>query len=129
MHYVYLTDSVVTDQSQVDPYQVFNEGYAAQFIEAPDEVTFGWKQEGGEWIAPSAPPTPDYKVLNKQKAELLLQQTDWTENTSVRNTAKMPHLVNSDEFDDYRVALRSIAVNPPVTVTEWPTKPEEIWSV
>ena len=65
---------------------------------------------------------------NKQQAESLLQQTDWTENQSVRNTAKTPHLVNGDEFDDYRVALRVIAVNPPVTVDVWPVKPDEQWS-
>ena len=28
-----------------------------------------------------------------------------------------------------RAALRAIALNPPVSVTEWPTKPEEQWSV
>jgi hypothetical protein len=65
---------------------------------------------------------------NKQQAESLLQQTDWTENNSVRNTAKTPHLVNGDAFDDYRVALRGIAINPPIVVNQWPTKPEEQWS-
>ena len=68
------------------------------------------------------------KQSNKQQSESLLQATDWTENASVRNTSKTPHLVNSDEFDDYRVALRGIAVNPPVTVSEWPIKPDEVWS-
>jgi hypothetical protein len=68
------------------------------------------------------------KDSNKQQAESLLQATDWTENPSARNTAKTPHLVNGDEFDDYRVALRAIAVNPPVSVTEWPVKPDEVWS-
>lgn len=128
MHYVYLTNSVVTDQAQVDPFAIFNESYASQFIEAPDEVTFGWSQVDGQWVAPPAPPEPDYKFLNKQKAESLLQVTDWTENTSVRNVTRTPHLVNGDEFDDYRVALRAIAVNPPVTVAEWPVKPDEQWS-
>lgn len=65
---------------------------------------------------------------NKAQAEKLLQETDWTENPSARNTAKTPHLVNGEAFDDYRVALRAIAVNPPVTVTEWPVKPDEVWS-
>jgi len=41
MKYVYLTNNVVTDQAQVDPYNVFNAAYASQFIEAPDEVAFG----------------------------------------------------------------------------------------
>lgn len=129
MHYVYLTNSVVTDQAQVDPFTIFSEGYASQFIEAPDEVTFGWSQVDGQWVAPPAPPAPDYKLLNKQQAELLLQETDWTESPSARNTEKTPHLVNGDAFDDYRVALRAIAVNPPETqVTDWPVEPDEQWS-
>lgn len=65
---------------------------------------------------------------NKIDAESLLQATDWTENPSVRNAEKTPHLLNGDEFDDYRVALRIIAVNPPIVVELWPTKPEEVWS-
>lgn len=65
---------------------------------------------------------------NKRQAESLLQQTDWTESPSARNIAKAPHLVNGDEFDDYRVALRAIAINPTVMVTEWPEKPEEVWT-
>lgn len=68
------------------------------------------------------------KQRNKAQAESLLQESDWTESPSARNTEKTPHLVNGDEFDDYRVALRGIAVNPPVTVTEWPVKPDEVWS-
>lgn len=129
MHYVYLTDSVVTDQAQVDPYTIFQPEYASQFIEAPDEVTFGWKKENGQWVAPPAPPAPDYKQLNKAQAESLLQASDWTEYKSVRDVTKTPHLLNGDAFDNYRVALRGIAVNPPETeVTDWPVKPDEEWS-
>lgn len=128
MHYVYLTNNVVTDQTQIDPRTIFNSEYASQFIEAPDEVTFEWKLINNEWVSPPAPPAPDYKEINKQKAMSLLSETDWTENASVRNTAKTPHLVNGDEFDDYRVALRAIAVNPPITVDIWPVKPDEQWS-
>ena len=126
MHYVYLTDNVVTDQAQVDPFCIFSQGYAAGFIEAPDEVTFGWSLVDGEWVSP---PTPDHAQANKAQAESLLQETDWTESPSARNTVKTPHLVNGDAFDDYRVALRAIAVNPPTTViADWPVKPDEVWS-
>ena len=129
MHYVYLENSLVTDQTQVDPFTIFNQAYAALFIEAPDEVTFGWKQESGEWIAPPAPPAPDYKQINKQKAMSLLSETDWSQYPDVRDASKTPHLSNGDEFDNYRVALRAIAVNPPETeITEWPVKPDEVWS-
>ena len=126
MHYVYLTNKFVTDQAQIDPYKVFNSDYASGFIEAPDDVTFGWSQVNEQWVAP---PATDYKLINKAQAESLLQQTDWTENPSARNTEKTPHLVNGDAFDDYRVALRAIAVNPPETeITDWPIKPDAVWS-
>jgi hypothetical protein len=52
MHYVYLTNTIVTDQAQVDPFSIFSAPYAEQFIEAPDEVTFGWSLVDGEWVAP-----------------------------------------------------------------------------
>ena len=68
------------------------------------------------------------KASNKSQAEQLLQQTDWVEIPSVSDIANTPHLVNYADFITYRLALRTIAVNPPVTVQEWPVKPDEIWS-
>lgn len=60
------------------------------------------------------------KQDNKIQAMNLLQATDWTQMPDVT-------LVNKDAFTSYRTALRAIAVNPPVTVSEWPVKPEEVW--
>jgi hypothetical protein len=57
----------------------------------------------------------------KQQAEYLLQQTDWTQMPDV-------DLVNKADFTAYRVEVRAIALNPPVTVSEWPVKPEEVWA-
>lgn len=68
------------------------------------------------------------KQSNKSQAEYLLQQTDWVELGDVSDPANPPYLANKAEFTTYRAALRAIAVNPPVTVTEWPPKPEEVWS-
>lgn len=62
------------------------------------------------------------KEANKTTAMNLLSDTDWTQIPDVS-------LLNKEEFTAYRAALRAIALNPPITVTEWPTKPEEIWSV
>lgn len=62
MHYVYLTNTIVTDQAQVDPFSIFSAPYAEQFIEAPDEVTHGWTLKGKKWIAPPAPPVPPAPV-------------------------------------------------------------------
>lgn len=62
------------------------------------------------------------KDNNKKQAEKLLTESDWTQMPDV-------YLSNKGDFTDYRAALRAIALNPPVSVTEWPTKPEEQWSV
>lgn len=68
------------------------------------------------------------KQRNKTQAESLLKESDWSDKPSVVDTSKALHLVNAAEWDTYRDALRMIAVVPTVTV-EWPTKPEELWSV
>lgn len=130
MHYVYLTNNVVTDQCQVDPYSVFSPGYAEWFIEAPDEVTFNWKLVDGSWVAPPGPTPDDIKTANKQMASQLLQLTDWTTIPDVANPeVSNPYLTNSAEFASYRNQVRQIAINPPSTpVTDWPTKPTGIWS-
>jgi|694.fasta_scaffold02404_34 hypothetical protein len=68
------------------------------------------------------------KAANAGQAKTLLEETDWADLASVRNTAVTPHLTNSADFDTYRLALRAIVVNPPVTVSEWPTRPTAAWS-
>jgi hypothetical protein len=69
------------------------------------------------------------KDSNKQQATELLYATDWTTIPDVANpTVSNPYLVNPADFVDYRNQLRAIAVNPPVTVSQWPVKPVEIWS-
>ena len=64
---------------------------------------------------------------NKQNAEQLLQQTDWTQQPDVDSPDNPPWLANKADFTAYRAQLRAIAVNPPVAVDPWPTKPEEVW--
>lgn len=68
------------------------------------------------------------KSANKAQAEQLLLETDWADLASVRNTAFTPHLANGAEFDVYRLALRAIVVDPPVTVDPWPARPAAVWS-
>jgi hypothetical protein len=66
---------------------------------------------------------------NKQQAEILLQQTDWTTIPDVSDPAlSNPYLTNAAEFAAYRSAIRKIAVNPPVTVGAWPDKPQTVWA-
>lgn len=68
------------------------------------------------------------KAANKSQASSLLAATDWVDIPSVSDPANDPHLTNKDEFNTYRLALRQIAVYPPVTVEPWPVKPEEVWA-
>lgn len=63
----------------------------------------------------------------KLKAAKLLADTDWTQYPDVNNSSVTPHLLNQDEFNTYRLALRTIVVSPSSTV-EFPTLPSARWS-
>jgi hypothetical protein len=66
---------------------------------------------------------------NKAAASDLLYKTDWTTIPDVSNPElSNPYLINSAEFAEYRSEVRAIAVNPPITVNQWPIKPNEVWS-
>lgn len=66
---------------------------------------------------------------NKAAASDLLYKTDWTTIPDVSNPElSNPYLINSAEFAEYRSKVRAIAVNPPITVNQWPIKPDEVWS-
>lgn len=73
-------------------------------------------------------PVPPTAEDNKQTAISLLSDTDWVNQPDVRNPAVNPHLLNGDEFDAYRVAVRQYAVYPIDGYIDWPVKPEEQWS-
>lgn len=68
------------------------------------------------------------KAGNADRAKRELVDTDWCENASVRNVAVDPHLVNGADFDAYRLALRAIVIDPPVTVDPWPSRPSAQWT-
>jgi hypothetical protein len=129
MHYVYLTDNVVTDQSQVDPYSIFTASYASQFIEAPDEVTFGWTLENGVWAPPPGPTPAQIQEQNKSTATSLLQETDWTCTVDITNPQySNPYLTNQSDFLTYRSTVRNIAISPPITPVNFPDQPTPTWS-
>mgnify|MGYP000102456391 CR=1 FL=1 len=65
---------------------------------------------------------------NKTTASQLLTATDWTATVDINDPQySNPYLGNQPEFLAYRSSVRQIAVNPPVTVATWPTKPDEVW--
>lgn len=70
----------------------------------------------------------EFATQNSNQAKQCLQETDWSENASVRNVAVSPHLTNPEAFDTYRLALRSIVINRPATVEEWPVRPDALWA-
>lgn len=130
MHYVYLTNNIVTDQSQVDPSTIFYPDYASKFIEAPDEVTHFWRLEDGQWVPPPGTSVEEIKAQNKMMASSLLSATDWTAMPTITDPQySNPYLTNQSEFLEYRNQLRAIAINPPETLVEvWPIKPVTVWS-
>jgi hypothetical protein len=126
MNYAIIENNLVVNTAVADAEYAESQGW----VELTGGAGIGWSYIDGQFIAPPKPtPTPEeIQAANKTQAESLLQQTDWVEIPSVSDTANNPHLVNYADFITYRLALRAIAVNPPVTVTEWPEKPEESWS-
>lgn len=55
MKYAYVKDGKVTDIARVYPSGIFSESYAALFIEAPEEVEWGWLYDGTTFAAPPEP--------------------------------------------------------------------------
>lgn len=49
-------NGIVTDIARVDPYIIFQPAYAAQFIDAPDDVQPGWLYDGTTFTAPEKTP-------------------------------------------------------------------------
>ena len=65
-----------------------------------------------------------YKIMAKTK----LSETDWSQYDDVNNTSANPHLLNKEEFNAYRLQLRSILVSPPESAIVFPSIPKALWS-
>ena len=113
----------------VNTIEVKSLDFIPDLISAENGGSIGDRYENGVFTTPeNAGMTPEQIQLdNKTKANLLLTESDWTQNLDVRDIEKIPHLINIDEFDDYRSALRAIAVNPPSEPAVFPSKPDEVW--
>ena len=74
-------------------------------------------------------PVPPSASTNKQIAETLLRNTDWTQIPSVSDPAMSnPYLTNADEFAAFRVIVRQHAINPTEGFIDWPATPDSVWS-
>jgi hypothetical protein len=92
-------------------------------------ITYTYDSTYGVWkVSPIAVDFEEIKQINKLEAKRLLINSDWVEYPSVTDQTKNPHLTNLNEWIDYRVALRAIAVNPPEQIiSEWPVSPVSQW--
>ena len=111
---------------------VADEAYAESqgWILLTNGAGIGWSYIDGVFYPPvQPPPTPEeVQTINKNKAQELLQETDWTATVDISNpTFSNPYLANQNEFLSYRSQVRQVAINPPVTLVIFPTKPEEVW--
>lgn len=97
----------------------------------PTEVDSEWVRTWEVYSLPADEVAKNQEIAkqnNKTQASGLLSATDWVELGDVANPSNPPYLVNKSEFTTYRAQLRAIAVNPPVLVEVWPTKPVEVWA-
>lgn len=97
----------------------------------PDGHYALWSSPSWLYIAgevPQYPPVDEVKAENKDQAEKLLQEVDFTRYDDVGDPTNPPYLLNVEDFKIYRQQLRSIAVNPPGTPADFPSKPKEAWS-
>lgn len=52
----FVQNGIVTDIARVDPFAIFQPAYAAQFVDAPDDVAPGWLYDGSTFTAPEKTP-------------------------------------------------------------------------
>lgn len=64
------------------------------------------------------------KAANKSTASALLTATDYLTTPDASSS-----IGNMTAILAYRAALREIAVNPPVSVNEWPVRPTTVWTI
>lgn len=69
MRYAFVRHGVVQEAWSRDPFELFDAGYASQFINCPDEVEQGWTYDGTTWAAPV--PAPVVVTPPPTKEELL----------------------------------------------------------
>lgn len=91
------------------------------------EAISSWEEEDYNIKHPPAPPAPtaeENKILGTNK----LYATDWVNQPDVMDTSVEPHLLNRDEFLEYRAQIRNLVLNPVAGNIDWPEVPESVWS-
>lgn len=81
------------------------------------------------WTIANTPVMPIITASdNKERAKLLLSQTDWATLPDVLNTSIVPYLTNQAEYLSYRVILRDIVLSPVDGEMVFPIKPTSQWT-
>lgn len=125
-NYAQIENNLVVNLIVVDENNIPEWIVAPTYIQS-DTAMIGDTYENGQFIPPA--PIPPTSEENKQRAILLLQQTDWTSVADVGNSEMSnPYLMNQSEFIAWRSQVRAIAVNPIGGWNVIPTKPQEQWS-
>ena len=91
-------NGIVTDIARVDPYTIFQPAYAAQFVDAPDDVTPGWLYDGTTFTAPPVPPKTAEQLREAAKATRAAAVEAITVTTEADNT------FDGDETAQHRMA-------------------------
>lgn len=96
------------------------------WVECTETCKVGMIYKDGEFV--NYTPPPPVADQNKSTAISLLIATDWVTFPDVVNTSITPHLLNQDEFIEYRRQLRTISLDPVDGNLVWPIKPDEKWA-
>lgn len=107
---------------------------AYYWVDCPDDTQPGMYYKDGQFLNAYYPPQPEPPIHvptleeNKLRAFERLQNTDWVEVPSVTDVTKTPHLLNYEEFLEFRLEARNRVVNPQAGILIWMKKPQEQWS-
>lgn len=74
MKYAFNDNGILRDVVQANPAQLFDHGYASQFIEVPDDAQNGWLWDGTNATPPPPPPAPNPvpQEITMRQARLVL---------------------------------------------------------
>ena len=120
-------DSRVYENIPADAVEISQTDYQALLDGQSSSKTISPNEQGYPVLIDAVPSVPTSDE-NKTEAQKRLVETDWVNQPDVYDPANTPHLMNRNSFVEYRVQIRSIAVNPVEGTLNWPTEPEAVWS-
>lgn len=91
--YVLIKDKSVIDVARVDPFSIFSEEYAQQFVQVDHEnVEIGWTCEEGNFLPPHSPSIEELISMRweyeRQMRNSRLAACDWTQLADVNLSDK-----------------------------------------